>query len=468
MRTLVARKLMRDEVDARYRARSLWLDGIPEPLAPRPSLPGAVDCDVAIVGAGFTGLWAAYYMKLLGPELRVVVVEREIAGYGPSGRNGGWASATIAGTAKAYGLRDGDAPMLRAEREMRAAIDEIGRVVETEGIECGYRKAGKLMVATSLPQRARMLSHAGGQSPAHGRPQPDGVTVDAGARMPGVLASTFSPDAARVDPARLVRGLARACERLGVTIYEQTAALELAPGRVRCANGTVRADAVLQATEAYTTELPGEGLRYLPLYSLMIATEPLPSEVWEQLGWTDGLLIGDLHHLFFYAQRTADDRIAIGGRGAPYRLRQPISEAHERSEAVRQRLMHTLRRRFPAAARATITHHWGGPLAAPRDWSMSVSFDPRTRFGWAGGYTGRGVVASNICGRTLADLVLGLPTDRVTLPWVQHNNPRWEGEPLRFIASRAIVTMLAAADQREDRTGRASRRMRLLAPFMPH
>jgi glycine/D-amino acid oxidase-like deaminating enzyme len=252
-----------------------------------------------------------------------------------------------------------------------------------------------------------------------------------------------------------------------VVIYERTPALEIGPGRVRCAKGTVYADAVLRATESYTTELPGQRLRYLPLYSLMIATEPLPDDVWEQLGWRDGLLIGDVHHLFFYAQRTTDGRIAIGGRGAPYRLRHPISEDNERSKEVTDRLRQTLRRHFPAAADAAITHHWGGPLAVPRDWSMSINFDADTRFGFAGGYTGHGVAASNISGRTLADLALGRDTDLVKLPWVGHQSRPWEPEPVRFLASRAIVGLLGRADRYEDSTGRRSRQARLVAPFMP-
>jgi glycine/D-amino acid oxidase-like deaminating enzyme len=224
---------------------------------------------------------------------------------------------------------------------------------------------------------------------------------------------------------------------------------------------------VLRATESYTTQLPGQSLRYLPLYSLMIATEPLPPEVWEELGWRDGLLIGDRHHLFFYAQRTADGRIAIGGRGAPYQLRHPISEQNERSNSVRERLERVLRRHFPAAAAAAITHHWGGPLAVPRDWSMAVHFNPGTGLGYAGGYSGHGVVAANIGGRTLADLVLGRDTDLTTLPWVGHHSRRWEPEPLRFIASRAIVRVLESADVHEDTHGTRACRTALLSPVMP-
>ena len=448
------------DLETRYRERSLWLDGYPGSLAPRPSLPGDVDCDVVIIGAGYTGLWTAYHLKSLQPDLRITMIEREIAGYGPSGRNGGWVSAGVAGSAAAYGLKDGDPEMARAHAATEQAVAEIGAVVAAEEIDCGFSRQGNIMVATSEPQRARLASYAG-------RSLLDADAAREYVKIPGVLAASFSPHGARVDPARMARGLADACERLGVTIYERTEALEFAPRAVRCVQGTVRADIVLGATESYTTQLPGERMRYLPLYSLMIATEPLSEATWDELGWRDGLLVGDVHHLFFYAQRTTDGRIAIGGRGAPYELKRPISERNERSESVRARLVGALQRHFPAAADASLTHHWGGPLAVPRDWSMSVNFNRERGYGRAGGYTGHGVAAANISGRTLADLVLGRDTDLVSLPWVNHHSRRWEPEPLRYLASRTIIRVLHDADIAEDATGRRSQLTRLVAPFMP-
>jgi glycine/D-amino acid oxidase-like deaminating enzyme len=264
-----------------------------------------------------------------------------------------------------------------------------------------------------------------------------------------------------------VRGLAEACERRGVTIYERTNARALEPGRVRCDAGTVRADVVLRATESYTAQLPGQRRRYLPIYSLMIATAPLGPEVWEALRWRDGLLVRDLRHLFFYAQRTADGRIAIGGRGAPYWLASPFDRRNEHNRAVRERLVQTLRREFPAAGAAEITHHWGGPLAVPRDWSMSITFDRSRGFGAAGGYTGHGVGASNVSGRTLADLVLSNDTELTAMPWVGHASPRWEPEPIRFLVARAITATLAGADRHEDATGKPARRTRLIRAFLP-
>ena len=340
-----------------------------------------------------------------------------------------------------------------------------------EAIDCGFLAAGALSIATSAPQLARLRERAR-LAVEDGLTDEDGRLLSAAEAaalldVPGLRGGWWQRHAARIDPARLVRGLAAACERHGVTIHERTTALSIGPGRVRCEHGTVRAQTVLRATESYTTQLPGQRRRYLPLYSLMIATAPLPAAVWDALRWPDGLLVDDLRYLFFYAQRTTDGRIAIGGRGAPYRLGSPIDSRNERNEGVRARLAATLARTFPAAASAEITHHWGGPLAAPRDWSMSVTYDRASGLGDAGGYTGHGVLAANLAGRTLAELVLGVDSERTRMPWVGHRSRAWEPEPLRFLASAAIVGILGAADRREDVSDRPARRVRLLRRFLP-
>lgn len=459
-------------LEAHHRSSSMWLTLFPGSLTPRPSLAGQHDCDVAIVGGGFTGLWTAYYLKRHQPDLRVVVLEREIVGYGPSGRNGGWAVGGLSGSPAAYGCSPGDARVGRALAATHAAVDEIGAVVAREQIDCGFVKAGALTLATSGPQWQRLRARDA-DAEAVGHETPDGRLLSAAetAAMvdaPALRGGRYTPHAARIDPARLARGLGAACERHGVTIHERTAVTALSPGRVDTAGGGgLRAEAVIRATESYTTQLRGAARSYLPLYSLMIATEPLGEAVWAQLRWRDGLLVDDRHHLFFYAQRTSDGRIAIGGRGAPYRLRRPIDAANERNAEVRARLVATLRRTFPQAADAEVTHHWGGPLAAPRDWSMGIDFDRSSGMGAAGGYTGHGVAASNIAGATLADLILRRDSDLVTLPWVGHRSRRWEPEPLRFLASRAIVGTLGSADRYEDASDRPARRVRLLRPFLP-
>lgn len=380
-------------------------------------------------------------------------------------------SSGIAGSLSAYGCSRHSTAARAAERETFAAIDEIGSVIDRERIDCGFQKDGMLTIATTAPQQRRLATllseaHARGLGEDDLRPVPEDElrTVVA---LPGRATAAFSPHGARINPARLVRGLADACERLGVTLFEGTEATKITPHYVRATTGTIHAEHVVCATEAFTIGFDGERRRYLPLYSLMIATEPLSPDTWAPIGWRDAVLIRDSRHLFFYAQRTTDGRIAIGGRGAPYPLGSPITTASEQNAKVHQRLQAAMTKHFPAAAEAQITHHWGGALAVPHDWSMSISHDRSTGLARAGGYSGHGVAASNISGRTVADLILGRDTPLVSMPWVGHTARPWEPEPLRFLASRAIVHTLESADRYEDRSNRRARRERLIRPFMP-
>ena len=453
-------------------SRSLWLDGVVRDLTPREQLSGDHTCDVAIVGAGFGGLWTAYYLKAADPSLRVTVVEAEIAGFGAAGRNGGFVSAGIAGSGARYARVSGWDGVLRAERETQHGVDEIGRVVSLEGIDCGYRKEGALTLATNDPQvhrlRARVeAKHGLGLGTEDVRL----LTADECAELvrgaDGVLAGSFTPHCARVDPARLARGLAAACERLGVKIFEQSPAEHVGPKVVQCRNGRVSAEVVVRATESYTIRERAERRSFLPLYSLMIATEPLPQETWDELGWRDGL--GVSGHQAPLLLRPADDRRQ--DRAGRPRSAVPADRPHlppkRAGRRGYQRLCQTLREAFPAASQARITHHWGGSLAVPRDWCMRTTFDRKTGLGFVGAFGGHGVTAANISGRTMRDLILGHSTDLTSLPWVGHHTRNWEPEPIRFIASRLIAKTLDASDAYEERTGKPAKRVRLVAPFLP-
>jgi glycine/D-amino acid oxidase-like deaminating enzyme len=457
--------------EARWRGRSLWLDTLGEPIVPHPALEGSVDCDVAVVGGGFVGLWTAYSLIRADPSLRVVLVEAEIAGYGAAGRNAGFVSAGIAGEARVYGRNGGAGAVIRAERAMIDAVDEVARVVAEEEIDCGWVKGGSLRVATSRPQLQRIRGGLEARR-ARGILEEDMWLVGPEeiaerVRIDGVLGGAFTPHCARVHPGRLVRGLARACARRGVRIYERSRARRIEARHVVCDGGTVRAEMVVRATESYTVRLPGQRRAFLPMYSHMLATEPLPDETWEQIGWSGGETVADQHHLFAYAQRTVDGRIAMGGRGAPYRVGSVIREVDERRPAIHDRIELELRRWFPLLAGAAITHRWGGPLAIPRDWSMAIRCDRAAGIASAGGLSGHGVVASNLCGRTLADLIRGEASDLTTLPWVGHAASRWEPEPARILATRAIASVLASADRHEDATDRTARRVALVARWTP-
>ena len=452
--------------DAAYRGLSLWHESAGEDWTPRPSLPGDTEADVAVVGAGFTGLWTAYYLLRADPSLRVEVLESEVAGFGASGRNGGWCSALFPTSEQKIGKEHGAGPARDLRLAMQDAVDEVGRVCAAEGIDAHYAKGGTL-VAARTPAQLRRAQDEVASARALGIGPGDLVLLDAAAArerigVTDLLGATSTPHCARVHPARLVRGLARAVERLGGVIREQTPVTALRPGEVVTRHGRVRARHVLRATEGYTPGLPGNRRAVVPVYSLMIATEPLPASFWAAAGLARAETFSDHRHLIIYGQRTADDRLAFGGRGAPYHFGSGIRPGHDRDAAVHRELERTLRELFPALSGHRVTHAWGGPLGIARDWMASVVHDPATGLGAAGGYVGDGVGTSNLAGRTLAELVTGSDTERTRLPWVGHRSPAWEPEPLRWLGVNAGLRLTGATDLEERLTGRPARLAGLL------
>jgi glycine/D-amino acid oxidase-like deaminating enzyme len=412
---------------------SFWIAQL-GPAKPRPALPGDRAADVAIVGGGFTGLWTAYYLAAIDPGLRIVVLEASTCGFGASGRNGGWCSGLfpvpVARLARRYG-RDRAVAQYRA---LAATVDEVGRVAAAEGIDCGYAKGGTLALARTPAQLRRARAEAGSCA-AFGLDMALLSAAEATARCgaSGVLGATYSPDCAAVQPAALVRGLAAAVERRGVAVHEQTRAVRLAPGRVVTDRGTVTAGVVVRALEGYTAGLAGHRRVLAPVYSLMIATEPLPAAVWDRIGLARRETFTDHRHLIIYGQRTTDDRLAFGGRGAPYHFGSRIRPSYDRVPAVFDALRRDLHDLF--GIDPPIAYRWGGPLGIPRDWMPSVGLDGG--LARAGGYVGDGVAATNLAGRTLADLITGRESALTRLPWVGHRSRRWEPEPVRWLGINA-------------------------------
>jgi len=455
---------------ADYRKLSLWLGTVPGPLDPGEPLAGDVDVDVAIAGGGYTGLWTAYYLARAEPGLRIAVCEREIAGFGASGRNGGWCStlfpASLGKLARMAG-RDAAIAMYRA---MQETVDEVATAAAAEGIDCHWAKGGTVLLARSAAQLDRARAQvAEAREFGFGSADLRLLTApEAGelAAATGVLGGTYTPHCAAIHPARLVRGLAEAVRRRGVTVYERTPVTQIQPGRLVTPSGTVRARYVIRATEGYTPQLPGEGRTIVPVYSLMIATPPLPDSAWEQIGLAGRPTFGDLRHLIIYGQRTGDGRLAFGGRGAPYHLGSAVRPSFDRVPAVFAALRRTLAELFPVLADVKVTHAWGGPIGVPRDWCASVGLDRATGAGWAGGYVGDGVATTNLAGRTLADLVLGNDSGITRLPWVGHRSPRWEAEPLRWLGVNAGLQAMSWADRQEARTGRPSRAAEFVGRYL--
>jgi glycine/D-amino acid oxidase-like deaminating enzyme len=435
------------EVSYWWRAR-----GIPPR---RPSLPGSTDADVCIVGAGYTGLWTAYYLSRADPALRIVMLEASFAGYGASGRNGGWVTAGLPGSRERYARHPRGKDGVRAlEQYLRDTVDEVARVCVAEGIDAGLVKGGTLTVATSAAQEAR-LRHRLEQERAWGDDAGivrylDKAELDDRLKVAGAAGALYSPHCARVQPADLVAGLAETVTRAGVRLYEFTPVTSISAGRARTPAGDVRAPYIVRCTEGFTADIPGEHRTLLPMNSSMIITGPLDDEAWKSIGWDRFETLGDEAHAYMYAQRTPDGRIALGGRGVPYRFGSGVDHDGAIPTSTIAQLGRILRRMFPAATGAGIDHAWCGVLGVPRDWCATVTLDPQTGLGWAGGYTGHGVAASNLAGRTLADLVRRVPSPLTALPWVGHRSPRWEPEPARWAGVHSLYALYRTADRLES------------------
>ncbi|MEU6928220.1 FAD-dependent oxidoreductase [Streptomyces sp. NPDC046385] len=433
---------------------SFWYaqEGAP---APREPLPGDATADVCVVGGGYTGLWTAYYLKKAVPFLNITVLEAKFCGYGASGRNGGWLYNGIAGRDRYARLHGHDAAV-RLQHAMNDTVTEVVDVCAAEGIDADLHRGGVLEVAHSPAQLARLKDfHAGELAFGEKDRELYGARETAARiRVAGAVGSSWTPHGARLHPVKLVKGLADAVEALGVTIHESTPVTEIRPKHAVTPYGTVRAPYVLRCTEGFTASLAGQRRTWLPMNSSMIATEPLSDAQWESVGW-DGLeTLGDMAHAYMYAQRTADGRIALGGRGVPYRFGSKTDNDGRTQPQTIEALREILVRFFPQLAGVGIEHAWSGVLGVPRDWCATVTLDRSTGLGWAGGYVGSGVATTNLAARTLRDLIQqdsgqSGATELTELPWVNHKVRKWEPEPLRWLGVQTMYAAFRGADRRE-------------------
>jgi glycine/D-amino acid oxidase-like deaminating enzyme len=448
-----------------YGATSFWLETCGDDLTPRPALDGSADADVAILGAGFSGLWTAYELLRRDPSLKVTILEREIAGFGASGRNGGWCAAGLQVSPASLERRFGRAAMTALEDAVDSGVDEIGRVCAEEGIDADYVKGGSIVVARGTNQLPELEAHwaelvAAGRADHYERLDAAGVADRI--RIEGALGGVFGSQYASIQPAKLVRGLARAVERRGGTIHERTEVVDVEPGAgdgqlrpaLRTQRGELRAETIVLAGEAYLTQLRPWHRTLLPAYSLIVLTEPLSDAQWATIGWRQRECVASYRMSIDYLTRTPDGRILFGGRGAPYRYGSRIEPAFDRDERTHAMLRGFVEAWFPSIAGIGFSHAWGGPLGFPRDWLPTFSHDPRTGIASARGYTGHGVATANLAGRVLADLITGARTELTELPLVNHRSPNWEPEPFRWLGVRYVQEALLRLDAKAERTGR--------------
>jgi glycine/D-amino acid oxidase-like deaminating enzyme len=443
------------------RKKSFWLDSVPGSLAARPAMPGDIEADVAIVGAGYTGLWTAYYLKQIEPSLDIVVLEAEVAGFGASGRNGGWCSAYLSRIDRWLDNPQKRDDAIRLQRLMFDTVSEVGRVAQRESIDCHFEQSGALEIAV-LPAQLKRLEEELEYMRGLGFDESDYRFLSAHEmrdmpRVDQAIGAILMSHCAAIHPARLARGLAETVEGLGVRLYEQSPVLELGDGDLRTPQGTVTAGIILLATEGYSRSLPEHRRRLIPVHSMMVVTEPLSTQQIDAIRLHKRTTFTNLDRVTTYGQLTADNRIAFGCRGTYHfasRIQNHFTAEDSEFDLVRQ----TLIRFFPELEGIDFTHAWGGAMGVSRSLQPSIHFDPKKRLGWAGGYFGNGVGATHLAGRTLADLVTGRDTDRVHTPWV--NPPgmrrRWEPEPLRWLGIKSARVLMHWADSAEYRGGRGA------------
>ncbi|MGY6498813.1 MAG: NAD(P)/FAD-dependent oxidoreductase [Microcella sp.] len=431
---------------------SFWMADLGHVAVGEPLVTDA-EADVVIVGAGYTGLWTAYYLAERDPSLAIVVLEQHRVGYGASGRNGGWLTNSITGGHDSYAAKHGVEAVRDFQNELNATVDEVLAVCAREGIDAEATKGGSLLVARNEAQRRRIAKYV-----AHAEKWPEEGVIELSAaesrarvNVSDTRGGLWQPHCARIHPAKLAVGLANAVRRRGVRIYENTRVTDITQGLARTEHGTVRARHVLRATEGFTTRLPGKKRDWLPLNSSMIITEPLTDEMWAEIGWQGFETLEDLSHVYAYSQRTPDGRIAIGGRGTPYHWASRFDTDGLTDEATWSSLSALVREWFPVIGDVGIAHTWSGVLGVPRNWRATVQYDAVTGLGAAGGYVGTGVTATNLAGRTLADLVTGAETPITRLPWVGQRTRKWETEPLRWVATQVIYGAYRYADRVEFR-----------------
>jgi glycine/D-amino acid oxidase-like deaminating enzyme len=441
---------------------SFWHHSMGLGAPQRQSVQGDLSVDVLIVGGGLSGLWTAYALATKAPHLSVAVIEAESVGYGASGRNGGWLSAKPVGTrsvlAKAAGSREA---VVRTEAQLERALDQILEVFDSNNADIDAVRGGWMQIARTASEQKRIekyLDYNRSWGVENERlTLLSAAEAEARVAVEGTTGALYSPDNVRIHPTKMVTALAGIVERMGVDIYEASSARDIMSGRVSVNGHTICARDIVVAVEGYASALPGQKRDVLPLNSTMIMTEPLSDSQWERIGWSGAEGISGAAHTYFYGQRTADGRIAIGGRGKPYRFNSALDANGEVDAGTVRALESMLRDIFPGL-RVPTAHAWCGVLGVTRDWSPFIEHNREQRVVQIGGFAGQGLTATYLGGHAIAEMILPDTEQTTAEAWARSRPRKWEVEPLRWIGSNALYKVYALADvlERQSRSGKTS------------
>ncbi len=437
--------------------RSWWLREALATEEPRPCPPltSNVDADVVIVGGGFTGMWTAYFLTEAKPDLGVVVLEQDICGGGPSGRNGGFASGwwdELDGLVTLYGAEGA----VKACRAVSSSINAIGGFCERNGIDAWYRRGGYMYAITAEAHEAlcremvELAREVGAPEELHALTPAE---VQARCASPAFHAGAFMRDGASVQPARLARGMRRVLLDRGVTIHEGTTVSRLEGTTAITANGSVRARHAVLAVNAWSTAWPRLNSRVVAWSSYIVLTAPAPDLI-RDIGWTGGELITDFRTSLRYFRTTDDGRIAFGGGGG--RARRTIDDAFTHDERAVRETAQGFRLMFPSFADVPLEDAWGGPIDVSPTHLPTFGRVGGANVYYANGYTGNGVAPSHLAGQVLADLITGADTENVRLPMVNARPKAFPPEPFRSLGANAVRRAMIIKETAEEQGRRPS------------
>lgn len=438
-----------------YGSQIFWLETAPS--VPRPALEGRVEADVAIVGAGFLGLWTAYEIKSADPASSVVVVESEEVAHGASGRNGGFAMTLLDMSLHHLVSNYGKEAAKAAHDAVARAVHEIGEICDSEGIDCDYHLGGLLVVATNPAQQRRVEKdlEAARLLGLEGIRELSESEVRAEVDSPTYKMGMFEPDCAVLNPAKLARGLAEVVERKGVRLFEGSPVnqIETSAGKVsvRTPKGVVLADKVAVCTNAWAAKMARFQRKIVPLYTYVLLTEPLGAERLSKIGWKRRQGIEDKRNYVHYYRLTADDRILWGGTDGMVYRDLGIKPSYDRNDAIFDKLERTFRWTFPQLDDVRFTHRWGGPVAmTPTFVPIHGSHDDgRVLYGL--GCNGHGVAPTRLGGKILADMALERDRGFQDLFFVRGKELEFPPQPLCWVGAELTRRALLSQDRAMDR-----------------
>ena len=431
-----------------YANKSFWLGS--SPYTENPSLNGEIKVDVAIVGGGFTGIASSYFLKQQEPSLKVAVLESEVVGYGASGRNGGFAMTLFGMTLSLTKLRFGKEKALEAHRYMEKAVDLVKELVTKHNIDCDFEFPGFLRVATT-PKFEKRIKHEVELAKSLGIQGIDWIDqneVRAQVNSPLYLGAWWEPRCGLVNPAKLVRGMMKVVQGMGVSVYDRTPVLEVSKNdkiHIKTPNGSVIADKLVFATNAYSHLIPQLKRKQVPVFTYIVLTEPLEERHIKEIGWKNRQGIEDARDFVHYYRLTKDNRLLMGGRDTTFAVGKNMDK--DLNDRIFRQLENDIVLTFPVLKGVKITHRWGGPVSIPTDLSPAMGYLGDKRIVYSLGCVGHGVSLTHMNGWTISDLILEKKTERTETFFVNRNVIPWPPEPFRFVFSAAVYGYMKMEDK---------------------